>query len=63
MKMRFIGQTNENFTNDLIYEILEINYRKGNYFNTLIINDYDKVRYIPYSSINTFLHNWEVVDE
>jgi len=63
MKMRFIGKTDENFTNGFEYEFLEINYEEGCYFKTYIINDYDNVRYIPYSSINTFLQNWEVVNE
>lgn len=68
MKMRFIGKTNRDFTNGFEYEFLEVNYEKynderNNYFNTYIINDYDNIRYVPYSSINTFLHNWEVVDE
>lgn len=63
MKMRFIGETDENFTNNCIYEIIEISYKENYWFSTYIINDSNKVRHIPYSSINTFLHNWEVVDE
>ena len=62
-KIRFIGESDHNFIYGETYEIVKINYEKGYYFYTEIINKYHIARRIPYSSIYTFLENWEIVNE
>lgn len=62
MKIKFIGENDNNFTNGEIYNLIKIE-QDNYYFNTWISNDRNKISFIPYATLNTFNKNWEVVNE
>lgn len=64
-KIRFIGESDYNFTNGKIYQLIKIEDKQNNYdyFHSWISNDENKIMYIPYKNLATFNENWEVVNE
>ena len=61
-KIRFLGRSDFNFTYGNIYQLIKIEQYEYS-FDTWISNDSGNIVFIPYSSINTFNENWEVVNE
>lgn len=62
MKIKFIGENDNNFTNGKIYKLIKIE-QDDYYFNTWISNDDNKICFIPYATLDNFNENWEVINE
>ena len=68
-KIKFLGESDENFTNGNIYQLVQMEdyfeiFNSGHIvqkFKTWITNNNNKLAYIPYSSIDTSNENWEFV--
>ena len=63
-KIKFIGESDYDFENGEIYQLIKIKDREKlyAYFHAWISNKHHKIVYIPYSSLETFNENWEVVE-
>lgn len=63
--VKFIGNSDCCFKFGSIYEIMKIvdNIDEIGFFEAYIKTANGIILHIPYSSINTFLENWEVIDE
>ena len=61
--VKFKGSSDYVFQYGKIYEVMKIidNTDLDWYFETYIKDAQGNIRYIPYSSKNTFLENWEVI--
>lgn len=60
IKLKFIGETDDEFTNGKIYELLNIN-ANDNFVYVFLTNDNKGISFIPYVSLYTFNKNWEVI--
>lgn len=59
-KIKFIGETDDDFTTGEIYELVNID--GDNYFvYAFLTNDNKGISCVPYHSLDTFNENWEVV--
>lgn len=64
LEVRFIGESDENFTNGKVYKIIKFDDDTPYYgkIDVWFINNYNKIVYIPYSTLNTFNENWVVFE-
>ena len=61
-KIRFIGESDDNFTNRNEYKLINIQ-ADNFYIITFISNNDNKIVFIPYDSLELFNKNWEVINE
>ena len=62
MKIKFIGKSDYNFTKNHTYQLVKIDI--GDFIVSAYISDNEnKIRYVPYMSLELFNDNWEVVNE
>ena len=61
IKIKFIGENDDDFTKDKIYQLVSIS-EDNYYFYAYITNNENKISVIPYSSLFNFNMNWEVVN-
>ena len=61
--VKFIGEYGYQFEYGKVYEVMKIidNTDVDGYFEAYIKDKTGEIVYIPYSSKNTFLENWEVI--
>ena len=59
-KIRFIGESDDNFTNRNEYKLINIQ-ADNFYIITFISNNDNKIVFIPYDSLELFNKNWEVI--
>lgn len=60
-KIKFIGESDYNFTNGEIYQLIKIEH--DIWFRAWIGNDRGDIVFIPYEDLDLFNENWEVVNE
>lgn len=62
MKIRFIGESDYNFTSGETYQLIKIDI--GDFYTCAYIsNNENKIKFVPYMSLDLFNENWEVVNE
>lgn len=68
LKIKFIGQSDDNFENGNNYYLVNIQYTayesialKSSKILAFITNKFNKIVCIPYSKIQYFNDNWEVI--
>ena len=61
--IRFKGSSCKEFDYNGIYELMAVGTDFDEYYTTYIKTNQNKIIRIPYSNINTFNENWEVVNE
>ena len=61
IKIKFIGQTDDDFTNNEIYHLINF-FGDINYIYAFITNDNNEISCIPYRGVESFNDNWEVVN-
>lgn len=62
MKIKFIGESDYDFTSGKIYKLIKIE-QDDYYFNTWISNDDNKICFMPYIDLVAFNENWEVINK
>lgn len=61
MKIKFKGTSDFNFKKGNIYIL--VNLEIGEYVNAYITNNDNVLFFIPYSNLDLFNYNWEIVKE
>lgn len=61
LKIKFIGNSDFDFKNDNIYTLVKFEETPMG-VKTYITNNYKKIKYIYYTSLNAFNNNWEVIE-
>jgi hypothetical protein len=61
MKIKFKGTSDFNFKKGNIYIL--VNLEIGEYVNAYITNKCNEIIFIPYSNLDLFNDNWEIVKE